>query len=209
MIARSRLNTHARTLADVVVDNFQRASLGSNWTVHLGDAAIVASADWGAAQSAGIHISSWAGSPTPGLNQFAQGVVASGVDALMQRQVYVRRRSADTARYALHYNFEFSPTPQWEIKYDGVATEFTRILATSTATGHAAGSVLRLEARGSGATVSLKAYHNGVLLMEADDTDADRINTLGPPGLVCRAAVGETLSYPSPVFAEFSAGTLL
>lgn len=195
-----------RRQGGLVFDDFNRAApLGSNWTVLLGNATIVGSAAFGASAFSGIHIANWVGS-TLGADQFAEGVIATGRDPLMQAQVYLRRRAADGARYALHYDFEFAG--YWEIKYDGVATEFTRSLATSVAAADAPGSVLRLETRGTGASVNLKAYHNNVLIMEADDTHADRI-TSGPPGLVCREAVGAGLAYPSPVFASFAAGTLL
>lgn len=196
-----------RTISNPISDDFQRASLGANWTVHLGNAAIVASADWGPSAFSGVHVSSWTGTTITG-DQFSEAVLASGIHAQMQAQVYTRRRSADVARYAFHYNFE-AGTPQWEIKYDGVATPDVRLLATNTTEpAHAAGGMHRIEVRGTGASINIRGYVNGRLIIEANDTHADRI-TSGTPGLTCREAVGAGLSYPQPVFAKYAAGTLL
>ena len=192
-------------VASGVSDNFNRSSLGPNWLSHLGNASIVAGADWGPSAAFGIHITSW--TAPVGVDQFAEATVAAGVNPKMQYQVYVRRRASDAARYGFHYNFEASP-PRWEIKYDGVPTSLTRIVATSSAPTPGPGSKLRLEARGSGAAVSLKGYHNGTLVCSGDDTNSDRITTAGPPGLVCRAFVGQTITYPSPVWTDFTTGAL-
>lgn len=209
MPARPRTNTRGRTITDPIADDFNRASLGANWASHLGNASIVSNAHWGPSAFSGIHVTSWDGSTLPAADQFAEATVASGVDAQMQYQVYVRRRSSDTARYGWHYNFEASPSPQWEIKYDGVAAELVRVLDTDPASAPAAGSRMRIEVRGTGASITINGYHNGILICSVEEIHADRITVNGPPGLVSRAFVGQTLTYPSPVWTDFAAGTLI
>lgn len=198
---------HGRTITSPIADDFQRASLGSNWTVYLGNAAIIGSADWGASASSGIHIAGWTAT-TPGPDQVVEAVmVAAPSTTLMESQVFGRRRSSDSARYAFHYH---AFDAQWEIKYDGVASELTRLLDTdAVAAAPVAGSALRLEIRGTGSSVNLKGYHNGLLILEADDTNADRITANGPTGLVCRAQTGQTPTYPVGLFSRFAAGALL
>ncbi len=197
-----------------VADDFERASLGSNWTLYVGNSSttgIVASSDMGVLAFSGVHIAAWAG-PAVGADQFSEARSSTGLVSNMQHQVFARRRTSDGARYALHYNPEAAnniipASPQWEIKYDGVASAQTRLIATSSLPAPSPGDTLRLEVRGS-STVELKAYHNGILIMTATDTDANRVIS-GPPGLVFREFVGASITYPSPVWENWSAGTLL
>lgn len=198
-----------RTITDPVSDNFERASLGGNWTVHNGNAAIVASSDYGASAFSGVHIASWTGTTIIG-DQVVEGTLSAGWDSRLLAQVCTRRRSADLARYAFGYDDDpgFTVPPQWYIKYDGVATENTRLLAVVTGLPAVApGDRLRFETRGTNPVV-LRGYHNGILRCEASDSAADRI-TSGPPGLTLRAWTGSSLTYPIPVFEDFAAGTLL
>jgi hypothetical protein len=204
MISRSR--GYGRTTSGGVTDNFERASLGANWTVPLGNAGIVGSSDLGALGFVGVHIVLWAGA-APGADQFAEATVSTEIDAQMQSQVFARRRSADAARYGFHYDFENVP-PRWEIKYDGVTTPNVKILASDSApAAPQPGDRLRIEVRGS-ATVNIRGFHNGLKILDVDDSSAERIAT-GPPGLVFRAFVGSSLTYPSKVFEDFAAGTLI
>lgn len=198
-----------RTISGAVSDTFERASLGSDWTVHLGNAAIVASSDWGASAFSGIHISSWTATSITG-DQVVEVTLASGWDNRLLAQPYVRRRSADSARYGFGYDDDpaFVGDPHWYIKYDGVPTEQTVYLVETTGLPAAApGDRLRLEARGTN-PVELRGYRNGVLMVEASDAAVDRI-TSGVPGLVARAWSGSSLTYPIPVFEDFAAGVLL
>ncbi len=196
----------ALTVSTSANDDFERSSLGTNWTATLGSPVTVNSSDLGAGSFSGVHIATWAGASfLP--DQFCEAKIAPDLVSNMQHQVFVRRRSSDAARYAFHYNGEATPSPRWEIKYDGVATEFTYLLATSTDPAPVPGDTLRLEARGTN-PVTIKGYHNGVLLLTGTDSTADRI-TSGPPGLVFRAFVGASLTYPSPVFENWSGGTLI
>lgn len=212
MIARSR--GHGRRSTGGVTDNFDRASLGANWTVVLGNAAIVGSADLGASASAGIHIAAWAGSSL-GDDQFAEMRISPSVEPLMQFQVFCRRRSSDAARYAWLYksdpafDFEGSPDgpPAWCFKYDGVPSAQTRLFGqVTTAPAPAAGDVLRLEVTGQN-PVTLRGFHNGRLISEATDTTADRVLS-GPPGAAYRANSGSSPTYPVRIFTDFAAGTL-
>lgn len=204
-----------RTISNPISDNFDRASLGANWTQNTGTSDTVGSASWGIITSGNIAIASWAGSPTPGADQVAEATIAPGWVAATSNllvAVNVRRRASDSARYMFGYDndpADGEPTTQWIIKYDGVASELTRLIATNaTAPAPVAGDRLRIEVRGTGATVTIKGYRNGILLCEGTDTTADRILS-GPPGLVCRVWVGQTITYPQAAFTDFAAGTLL
>lgn len=189
----------------VAADDFQRASLGSNWSVILGNSSIVASADYGLS-AASIGIATWVGTSLTA-DQFCEATLAADWDTDLLAQICVRRRSSDSARYAFHYDSDFNdgnPTVQWEIKYDGVASQDTRSLAgDTTRPGPVPGDTLRLEIR----DYELRAYHNGELIFNVTDTDASKIAS-GPPALVGRASVGASIAYPAPVFSSWRGGSL-
>lgn len=210
-----------RTIADSATDDFNRASLGANWTKNTGTSDTIASADWGIITSGNIAIASWAGAPTPGPDQFCEATLAAGwsPSGFLLAAINVRRRNSDGARYMFGYSNDpndSDPTVEWVIKYDGLASEFTRILVGNPSPGApAAGDRLRFEVRGTGASVNLKGYRNGTLICEANDTnngtptpEVTRI-LAGSPGLVCRVWVGETITYPKAAFTDFATGTLL
>lgn len=206
MIARSR--GHGRRATGGVTDTFDRASLGANWSVPQGLATIVADADLGASGSSGIHVALWAGSAI-GDDQFCQMTISPSLSPLMQYQIFCRRRSADLARYGFLYdNDPASANPAgWVFKYDGVPTADTRFLIRDTVTpGPSPGDVLRLEVTGQNPVV-LRGYHNGRLVIEAQDTDPNRVLS-GPPGAAYRANVGSSPTYPVRIFTDFAAGTL-
>jgi hypothetical protein len=208
MIAKAR--GYGRVTSGGITDNFERASLGANWTVPIGNAGIVGSSDLGMLGFVGVHIVLWQGSVLDA-DQFAEATISTELVAQAQAQVFARRRSSDTARYAFHYNPEGDqqvPPPQWEIKYDGVPTPDVKLLATDSVTAAPVpGDRLRIEVRGS-TTVNIRGYHNGRKVIEANDSSAERIAS-GPPGLVFRAFVGATLTYPAKVFEDFAAGSLI
>lgn len=202
-----------RTVGHSVSDNFERTSLGGNWTKILGTAGfdIVNSSDMGpTASTTTIHGATWTANPAIGVDQYAEATVSSDRSADMACQVCVRRRSSDLARYAWYYDNETgSPSPGWNIKYDGVPAEQTRIVAVdNTLSAMVNGDRLRLEVRGTGASVELRGFRNGLLYVTATDTASDRIVTAGPPGLVFRAQNGATVP-ASGVFEDFAAGTLV
>lgn len=71
-----------------------------------------------------------------------------------------------------------------------------------------AGDHIRVEVRGTN-PVELKGYRNGLLILTASDTEAVRIDTAGPPGMAYRLTAGFTVTYPTPVYDSWSAGTML
>lgn len=190
----------------IVSDNFERPTLGSNWTVNVGNVGIVNQSDIGLTAQSGAGITSWTGS-TLTADQFSEATIASDIINNMLTQVFVRRRTTDSARYAFHYNKGPDVvTPRWEIKYDGVPTAQTRILVSSTVAQPSPGDILRLEVSGSN-PVLLKGYQNGALILSTSDSAATAIVS-GQPGVTFRLALETTTTYPSPVFESWSGGNL-
>lgn len=187
------------TTAAGISDSFERAELGSSWTVHVGVPGTVAGSDLGLL-SGSIAILSWA-APLPA-DQFSEAEVAEGIDPRMQRQVFVRRRASDSARYALHYNLGVSPQ-RWELKYDGVLPSQTKLLATATSpSGPLPGDVIRIEAEGE----TLRGYKNGRLVIQAVDRSPQRI-VAGAPGMAL-VLIGASVSRPAPVFERWAGGPI-
>jgi len=131
----------------------------------------------------------------------------------MLTQVYVRRRTNDLARYGFHFNDENEDgtgiaNPRWEIKYDGVPTAQTRILASVPATMPQPGDTLRIEVRGT-SPVLIKGFHNGMEVISATDSAHQRITASGVVGMVSRVRRGGFTAPPnSPVFAGWRGGSL-
>ncbi len=203
---------YGRTVTAAVSDDFERASLGSNWSVVFGNGAIVNNSDLGSTGT-GQPIVMWVGTAL-GANQFCEATIALDKVTDMMAQVCVRRQSSDGARYAFYYyagGDSGEPVNGWRFKFDGVPSANTRTVGAlnSTEPAMAGGDRIRLEVRGSGASVSLKGYRNGRLILEADDTAPDRITAVGPPSMAWRLVSGSTTTYPSPVYENWSAGTLL
>lgn len=203
-----RARGHGRIATDAVADDFERATLGSNWARPQGDVVIVNSQSIGAGSLSGIHVGAWIGStPALGADQFAEVRVATDIST-MEYQVFVRRRDADLARYGLIYDQDDPQNKFWAIKYDGVPTIDTRYFLNPNYTAPLLpGDTIRLEVRGQ-SPVNLRGYHNGRLVIEANDTDSSRILS-GFTGVAYRARTGTTLTYPSPVFSSFAAGQLV
>ncbi len=192
---------------DPASDDFERASLGGNWT-RFGDsnAEIVNGRDLGAPTSTWLFVG-WTASAFDA-NQFSEIIIADGKPSTMLTQVYVRRRASDLARYGFHFNPESDPAnPRWEIKYDGVPSAQTRILASVPGTGTAPGDRLRIEVRGS-SNVVIKGFHNGVEVISATDAAHQRITNSGPAGMVSRYSLGTTPPPNVPVFASWRGGSL-
>lgn len=182
-------------------DDFERSTLGSDWNNFTGNAGIVNNSDLGIlfGNMAGIE---W-NATTSGGYQFSEALLSLDKFANVLTQVFVRRRASDRARYAFHWNPEKTPA-QWEIKFDGVPTESTRILASSTASGPDAGDTIRIEVSGT----TLKGYHNGVEIITATDTAPNAIAD-GKPGVVARPRRDTTISYPAPVFESWAGGVFV
>jgi len=220
MVRRTRLNAFTipaillllpirMSAQDPAADNFERATLGSGWTRYGGSQAeIVNGHDLGAPDPSIWCFVVWTAS-TFDADQFSEVVTAAVKPDSLLTQVYVRQRVSDLARYGFHFNDENTTTniPRWEIKYDGVPTAQTRILAAAPATMPVPGDVLRIEVRGTD-PVTIAGFHNGVQVISASDSAHQRITTTGPAGMVSRLSGGKTAPPNSPIFASWKGGTL-
>lgn len=187
--------------ADPACDDFERPALGPDWTRFGGsNAAIVAASDLGSPDSAWC----FAGYSASGFaaDQWSHALISRDKPANMLTQVFVRRRASDLARYGFHYNGDPGRN-QWEIKFDGVPTAQTRILANLAGGGPAPGDSICIEVEGS----TIRGYHNGLLLLSATDTAPDAITAAGVAGMVSRAA--STTTPPTPIFESWKGGTLV
>ena len=190
-------------------DDFERATLGTNWTRYGGSQAeVVNGHDLGSPDPSIWCFVVWKASSFDA-DQFSEVVTATGKPDSLLTQVYVRQRAADLARYGFHFNNENTTTniPRWEIKYDGVPTAQTRILAAVPATMPAPGDTLRIEVRGTDPVV-ITGFHNGVRVISATDSAHQRITTTGPAGMVSRLSSGQNAPPNSPIFAAWKGGTL-
>lgn len=181
-------------------DGFDRAALGPRWDVHFGDAGIVRGR-WLGLVSGRFALLSWAASVPA--DQFSEAQIVAGADEgeRMDKGVFVRRRS-DGARYQFHYDTngtEAEPRPHWQLKYDGVPTPQTRILASNlSARAPVAGDTLRIEAQGQ----ELRGYLDGRLILSARD------------GAIAAGTVGvallrvEGVTAPTAVFERWLGGRL-
>jgi len=197
-----------------VSDDFERASLGANWTVRYptgGDAAqvtIVGSSDLGMLNGAQAFqiVERTAEILKP--DQWVEGVISTEGDVVnWARQIFVRRNNATLARYAFHYDND-PGQPEfglWCLKYDGVAAQNTRVFATSVPLQTpVAGDRLTLEI----IDYTLRGYLNGVLVIQGTDTDSSKI-AAGAPGLVARLAVGNgTNPATEKLWESFAAGDM-
>jgi hypothetical protein len=189
--------------ADPAADDFERAALGTDWTVWFGPAncGIVGSSDLGMSAFNAMCGASWTADAFAA-DSFSEGVTSPDKDPDMMGQVFVRRRSADNARYGLHYNNE--STFAWEIKYDGVPSAQTRIVASSAGTAPLPGDVIRIEIVGQ----TIRGFHNGAEVVSGTDNAPDAITTAGPAGLVYRLKLGSSATYPTPMFESWRGGSL-
>lgn len=169
--------------ADIVSDDFERASLGPGWRVHLGNPGIVGGSDLGILSGA-FALLSWAAAVPP--DQFSEVQLSPNSDEV-DKGVFVRRR-ADGARYQFHFDTNGTPAepqPHWQIKYDGVPTAQTRILVSNFSTrAPVPGDVLRIEAQGR----ELRGYLNGKLVLSAQDA----ANSAGTAGVALLELGGVT-----------------
>lgn len=190
-----------------VSDDFERANLGSNWTVYFGsgNVEIVNSSDLGYPASGYFTIVGWTANSFQA-DQYSEIIISPNKDDSMLCQAFVRRRSSDFARYGFHWNPAYGG--RYEIKYDGVPTPQVRILDSLVAPVPLDGDTLRIEI--SGMTIS--GYHNGSLVLQASDTaysTSSPITTTGVPGIAFRFnSVSYPAPYPSAVIEEWNGGNL-
>ena len=194
--------------AQTVFDDFERSGgLGSNWTVFFGGGSvdIVYDSDLGFTNNSALFgIAAWTAT-TLTADQYSEAVISPNRIDSMLTQVFVRRRTSDNARYGFHWNNDFGG--RWEIKYDGVPTIQTRILASLPGAEPLAGDTIRLEIQ----VMTLKGFHNGNLLLTYTDSAfaaSSPITTTGAPGMAYRFTVGFAAFYPQQVFEEWGAGNL-
>lgn len=194
----------AQGLPDPAADDFERHLLGPNWLRLGGSTAdIVNMSDLGSPQANGCVVA-WVGSQFAA-NQFNEVTTATNMSLDMLTQVFVRQRTTDNARYGFHWNGD-NGNSRWEIKFDGVPTAQTRIVASLQGPGPAPGSTLRLEVWGSDPVV-LRAFHDGQLLMVGIDTASNRITGAGRSGLVGRLRTGVPYTPPMPIFESWRGGS--
>lgn len=179
-------------------DDFNRTNLGPNWGVRYGSPGIVDATDVGILSGAFCFIGYTAQDFES--DQFSAGSISPRINPRMEKQVFVRRRGADGARYGFHYNIEAA---RWELKYDGVPTSSVRILASrDDRPAPAPGDVLRVNVVG----FAISGYLNDALVLTASDDCSPQKIVSGVPGLAFRPPVGISLSRPAPVFDSWQGG---
>jgi len=190
---------------DPMVDLFERHLLGPGWTV-LGNAGvgIVNDSDLGTLNTGGCAVG-WTGS-TFRADGFSEAETATDIDPNMLTQVFVRHRTTDRARYGFHFNGDPGRS-QWEIKYDGVPSAQTRILASLPAAPPVPGDRIRIEVEGSD-PVRLRGFHRDRLVLSAVDAEPQRIVAAGMTGVVARMRQGTMNTPPTPIFESWAGGSL-
>lgn len=184
---------------DPVVDDFQRAQLGPNWTVHNGAATILDGQLAVPAREGELHglgIVGWSGSRFAA-DQFSQATVAPGKPERALLQLFVRRRTSDRARYGFHWNWQ--PDGRWELKLDGLSP--SEMLASVPGESPRAGDVLRLEVVGN----EIRCYRNGAEVLRVTD-GAGRLPEAGEPGMALNVRHAE--QFPVPFATTWSGGSL-
>jgi len=189
---------------DPVFDDFERHVLGPSWTTYSSPAGIVNQSDLGSA-TGNWCVGSWTASVFAA-DQFSEAELSSDIPAAMLTQVFVRRRASDLARYGFHWNGD-PGNSRWEIKYDGVPSAQTVILASVDAPGPLPGDRIRIEALGTD-PVMLRGFHDGVLKLVGIDSSPQRIVATGPAGVVSRPKQGTSPVAPVAIFESWSGGSL-
>lgn len=158
----------------IATDDFQRTTVGPNWWVNKGEAAIIGGSAFGVATTIQVIAGYQASFAS---DQFSEAVVVAGFNRLDRLQVCVRMNSSTNERYALLFRPD---SALYQLKFDGA--EPGVVLASVAATGPGPGDILRIEARGT----SLRGLVNGVVVLEATNGAL----TSGSPGVSMRAISG-------------------
>jgi hypothetical protein len=196
-------------------DDFERASLGSNWTIAYptsgNQVQIIDDGVLGMAPGPqGFFLVNWTGSVFAA-DQYSEVVIPLDATPGWAYQPYVRWRSSDRARYG--FGLDNDPNqPQyydkWYFKFDGVAGSETRMFGlvdNTTGRQPGPGDRLRVEIRG----YTLYGYWNGQLMTTATDTATNRIAD-GVPGMAARVANGnQSITQPAKVWESWAGGSLL
>jgi hypothetical protein len=195
-------------------DDFERAGLGANWSISFpadgSQVHILENSDLGMNPGPqGFFLANWVGG-TFDADQFCEAVIPVDAAPDWARQVYVRRRASDGARYG--FGFDNDPTQgqyyrKWYFKYDGVPGPETRMFGVvdQGPESPGPGDTLRLEIRG----YTLSGYWNGRLMATASDAAAANRIANGVPGLAARLANGNAaLSQAAKVWESWKGGNV-
>jgi hypothetical protein len=193
-------------------DDFERSGLGSNWSISFpadgSQVHILENSDLGMNPGPqGFFLADWVGVAFDA-DQFCEAVIPMDAAPDWARQVYVRRRAGDAARYG--FGFDNDPAQvqyyrKWYFKYDGVPGPETRMfgVADHGPEGPGPGDTLRVEIRG----YTLSGYWNGRLMATASDANAANRIANGVPGLAARLANGNAaLTQAAKVWESWKGG---
>lgn len=152
-------------------DDFERASLGSDWTSRDGSPIIVSSTEFGR-NTTGLALAEY-NTSTQTDDQYCEAELATQDFSVGGGANFgaggVRLQAGTTDRYNLVYDAADGAAGQWQLKQDGgagTAPHIARLPAAYRA-APGAGDILRVEARGN----RIYGYDNGdLILMAQDDT---------------------------------------
>jgi hypothetical protein len=193
------------------MDDFERAALGSDWTIVYpqtppNDQGPIIGGSRAWTRAGGFFLVTYTARPFPP-DQPGEATIPTDVDARGSIRSTVRWRESDWARYGFGYNGDPGQPGYrtWYFKYDGVASAQTRVFATAPAPmSPQPGDRLRVEIVG----YTLKGFWNGTLVLEGTDTDPTKIGG-GAPGLAARWATGNiSTTAPVKVWESWSGGSL-
>ncbi len=217
-LGRGVLARAGQPLRVLAFDDFERASLGANWTVAYptpngGVVAIVNGCLARNPASSSFYIIDYTG-VTFAADQWCEATYAANAPMTDEvNAVNVRRDPAQSPapRYIACYDFGDTGDEEFNgkiiIKYDGVAPEDTEYMASVDFRPLVAGDRIRLEIVG----FTLRCYVNGVFVLGVTDT-LQRITT-GRPGMCGRRTFSDGVgSLPGlvtvEIWSDFAAGNL-
>jgi hypothetical protein len=171
----------ART--SVATDNFNRASLGSNWQgLYTWDGNLTIQSSTLVRGSGTANPARWNGSGTFSDNQYSSATIVTfgGVDTSNYYLGCICRASGDVDSSATNtrdfYEFIVQDVSARRIELAKTVNGTRTILAFSATSSFANGDIISMEVEGT----TLRGYRNGVLILSATDSDL----TTGKPGLI-------------------------
>lgn len=167
-----------------VTDNFNRSdadALGTGWTETYGDIDIVSNTAkaisktgyWAAACNTGTLLSS--------ADEYVQAKMYQG--SAGDQSMGLSIRSSDDQKTAYTVMYRESQTDFLFYRNNGSTDPSVLKDGANTQSGIADGSTFLVRVTGTGATVTVKVFVNGVEKDSADDTSASRITTAGHAGI--------------------------